>query len=165
MWRFNQLLGAEFISVGSNTGIGEYCYLTAWKIGKSSTSEPSINIGSHCSIGAHNHITASNKIVIGDGFLSGKWVTITDNSHGNYDLNSFIDVNEWMKSTPIKRPIVSKGPVIIGCNVWVGDKVTILPSVHIGDGVIIGANSLVTKDIPSYTIVDGNPAVVIKHLH
>lgn len=162
---FNQLKGAEFISVGSNTGIGEYCYLTAWSNNKSSASEPCVNIGAHCSIGAHNHITASNLIIIGDGFLSGKWVTITDNSHGNYDLNSLTDVNGWLKNAPITRPIVSKGPVVIGRNVWVGDKVTILPGVSIGDGVIIGANSVVTKDIPPYTVVGGNPAVVIKHLH
>ena len=58
---------------------------------------------------------------------------------------------------------MSKGDVIIGKNVWIGDKVTILPNVKIGDGVVIGANSVVTKDIPPCSVVAGNPAKIIKH--
>ena len=66
--------------------------------------------------------------------------------------------------SPIKRDIVSKGAVIIGKNVWVGDKVSIMPNVRIGDGAIIAANSVVTKDVPPYSIVGGNPAKVIKEI-
>lgn len=148
--------------------IGKGIYLTAWTLpetvggGNSSTL---ITIGNNCSIGAHNHITATNRIVIGDGFLSGKWVTITDNSHGNYDLNNPEDIEQWQSVLPNHRPTVSKGPVIIGQNVWVGDKATILPGVTIGDGAVIGANSVVTKDVPPYSIVVGNPAKVIKQLN
>jgi acetyltransferase-like isoleucine patch superfamily enzyme len=65
---------------------------------------------------------------------------------------------------PTERKVISKGAVIIGENVWIGDKVTILPGVEIGNGVVIGANSVVTKDIPSYCVVGGNPAKVIKQL-
>ena len=60
------------------------------------------------------------------------------------------------------RPVVSKGSVIIGNNVWIGDKATILPNVTIGDGAVIAANSVVTKDVPAYSVVAGNPAKVIK---
>lgn len=63
---------------------------------------------------------------------------------------------------PLFRPLFSKGPVIIGKNVWIGDKATILPGVTIGDGSIIGANSVVTKDVPAYSVVAGNPAKIIK---
>ena len=52
--------------------------------------------------------------------------------------------------------------MIIGKNVWVGEKVTVLPGVHIGEGSIIGANSVVTHDIPPYSIAVGIPAKVIK---
>ena len=62
------------------------------------------------------------------------------------------------------REVISKGAVIIGKNVWIGDKATVLPGVTIGDSVIIGANSVVTKDIPAYSIVGGNPAKIIKTL-
>ena len=60
------------------------------------------------------------------------------------------------------RPTTSKGRVVIGNNVWIGDKATILPGVTIGDGAIIAANAVVTKDVPQYSVVGGNPAKVIK---
>ena len=71
---------------------------------------------------------------------------------------------ESMKKSPVEREIYSKGAVRIGNNVWIGDKATILPGVTIGDGVIIGANSVVTKNIPDYCVVGGNPAKVIKSI-
>jgi len=46
--------------------------------------------------------------------------------------------------------------------VWIGDKATILPGVMIGDGVVVGANTVVSKDIPNYSVVVGNPARIIK---
>ena len=64
--------------------------------------------------------------------------------------------------SPTKRPITSKGPVVIGNNVWIGDKATILPGVTIGDGAVVAANAVVTKDVPSYSVVGGNPARIIK---
>lgn len=150
------IVGAEFMEISANTDIQKYTYLTCWKL--NSTLHPIIKIGKDCHIGAFNHITSTNKIIIGDGFVSGKWVTITDNSHGDTDI-------ETMKLPVSKRPIVSKGPVIIGKNVWVGDKATILPGVIIGDGAIIAANSVVTKDVESYCIVAGNPAKIIRNQH
>ena len=54
--------------------------------------------------------------------------------------------------------------VIIGNNVWIGDKATILPGVKIGDGCIIAANTVVTKDVPPYSVVAGNPGVILKTL-
>jgi virginiamycin A acetyltransferase len=55
-----------------------------------------------------------------------------------------------------------KGDTVIGNDVWIGQNVTILPSIHIGDGAIIGLNSVVGKDIPPYTIAAGNPAQTIR---
>lgn len=112
-------------------------------------------IGDNCAIGRFSHITAVNKIVIGNNLLTGGFVLITDNSHGHLDYDS-------LHVHPLKRPIESKGEVIIGNNVWIGDKATILPGVHIGDGCIIAANSVVTHDVPSYSIAAGVPAKVIK---
>lgn len=82
-------------------------------------------------------------------------MTITDNSHGNTDIDN-------LKLKPIDRKIFSKGPVIIGNNVWIGDKATILPNVTIGDGAVIAANAVVTKDVPAYCVAAGNPAKIIK---
>ena len=51
---------------------------------------------------------------------------------------------------------------MIGDNVWIGDKATVLPGVTIGDGAVIAANAVVTKDVPAFTVVAGNPARIIK---
>lgn len=144
-------VGEKYISVGKNSRINEYSYLTAWdRIGI-----PMLTIGDNAKIGAFNHITCANKITIGDNLLTGKWVTITDNSHGTTSV-------EELKCPPISRKLHSKGPVIIGNNVWIGDKATILPNVTIGDGAVIAANAVVTKDVPEYCVVAGNPARIIK---
>ncbi|WP_303642797.1 DapH/DapD/GlmU-related protein, partial [uncultured Duncaniella sp.] len=66
---------------------------------------------------------------------------------------------------PASRPLWSKGKVIIEDSVWIGDKATILPNVTLGKGCIIGANSVVTKDIPPYAIACGNPAKVIRYIN
>ena len=62
----------------------------------------------------------------------------------------------------MERKLFSKGPVVIGDNVWIGDKATILAGVTIGEGAVIGANAVITKDVPAYCIAVGNPARIIK---
>ena len=152
-----KLIGAQYITIGEKSNIQKYSWLTAWDSINGLRFTPQIKIGKDCHIGAFNHITCVNKIVIDDGFVSGKWVTITDNSHGDMIMDHLV--------LPVsKRPVVSKGPVVIGKNVWIGDKATILPGVTIGDGAIVGANSVVTKDVPAFCIVGGNPAKIIKEI-
>lgn len=154
LWKVGQISNPQCISVGSNVKIQEHHYLTAWPSSENKD-KVLITIGDNCMIGAYNHITAINKITIGDGLLTGKWVTITDNSHGETDYASLC-------IPPTKRPMTSKGPVTIGNNVWIGDKATILAGVTIGDGAVIAANSVVTKDVPAYSVVAGVPAKLIK---
>lgn len=152
------------ISIGIGTGFGDGLYLTAWEKyrcvinGKDEIQSftPSLTIGEGCNFGAFNHITCINRIQIGNRLLTGKWVTITDNSHGDTD-------EATLRVNPIKRPLFSKGPVVIGNDVWIGDKATILSGVTIGDGAVIAANAVVTKDVPAYSVVGGNPAKTIKH--
>lgn len=151
------------ISISEGTLFGDWLYLTAWNKyncyinGMAVIQEltPELVIGKNCCFGAFNHITCTNKVTIGDNCLTGKWVTITDNSHGETNDNC-------LKIPPIKRPIYSKGVVMIGNNVWIGDKATILPGVTIGDGAVIAANAVVTKDVPAYCVAAGNPSRIIK---
>lgn len=157
--------GEQYMSFGNNVHFTHSTFLTAWdsysymNAGQEilQTFSPWIEIGDNCNFGEYLHITAINKIVIGSGCLTGKWVTITDNSHGQF-------VKEQLEMRPIQRPLYSKGPVIIGQNVWIGDKVTILPGVTIGDGAVIAANAVVTKDVPPYSMAGGNPARIIKEV-
>ena len=85
------------------------------------------------------------------------YVLISDNSHGEICA-------EEQSVPPLDRQLVSKGEVVIGNNVWIGDKVAILAGVRIGDGAIIGANSVVTKDVPANCVVGGIPAKEIKNI-
>lgn len=152
---FSCLLGGKYISIGEKCILGKNTVLTAWDRHGSDSFSPQIIIGNNVSIGDDSHITAVDRIVIGNNVLTGKKITITDNSHGN---NSF----EMLSLPPSERPLYSRGPVIIEDGVWIGDKVTILPDVRIGKNAIIGANAVVTKDIPANCVAGGIPARVLK---
>lgn len=145
--------GQRRIRIGSYTSFGHHCVLGCWEKYNSTEGvnhyEPEIIIGDHCSIGEYCHITAINKITIGDGLLTGRFVYIGDNAHGGLS-------KENSEIRPAKRKLISKGDIIIGRNVWIGDKATILAGVVIGDNVIIGANSVVTKDVASNAMVAGS---------
>lgn len=151
------ILSPQYMKIGSGTSFGKFVVLTTWSKHGTEIFNPQLVIGLNCHFGDFLHLTCSNKIIIGNNLLTGRWVTITDNSHGDTDLSS-------LKIPPSERKIVSKGAVIIGDNVWIGDKATILPGVSIGDGAVIAANSVVTKDVPPYSIAAGNPAKIIKNL-
>jgi acetyltransferase-like isoleucine patch superfamily enzyme len=101
----------------------------------------------HCSVSVHEELT------IGDYTLFGEGVSIHDENH---------------IFTAGSDPIADRGfvvkPISIGRNVWVGAKATILPGVHIGDNAVIGANAVVTHDVPAYTVVGGVPARVIREI-
>lgn len=146
------------ISIGDYTCIQSHSVLGCWERYGEQRFSPSLTIGSHCSIGEYNHITACNKITIGDGLLTGRFVYIGDNAHGGLSL-------EEAAIPPVERKLQSKGEVVIGNNVWIGDKATILAGVHIGDNVIVAANAVVTKDVPSNTMAAGVPARIIKSLN
>jgi acetyltransferase-like isoleucine patch superfamily enzyme len=151
------LFGGRHISIGDNVYLGIRGTLTSWYSYNGDIFNPSISIGDNTSIGDEYHITAINQIHIGCNVLMGKKITITDNSHGEIDFDSLL-------LSPIDRHLISKGAVIIEDNVWIGDKVTILPNIRIGKNAIIGANSVVTKDIPENSVAAGIPAGVIKIL-
>ena len=147
--------GLKGIHIGAHTRIQSHSVLECWARFGEQTFTPAITIGNHCKIGEYVHISSCNSITIGDGLLTGRFVLITDNSHGHLDMANAV-------IPPAERALESKGEIVIGNNVWLGDKVTILAGVHIGDNVIIGANSVVTKDIPSNSMAAGNPAKVLK---
>ena len=115
-------------------------------------------IGADVQINDSVHIGAANRIEIGDNTLIASRVFITDHDHGNYREDGTPSLPE---TPPAKRPITAR-PVRIGRNVWLGEQVCVLPGVTIGDGAIVGANSVVTRDVAANSIVAGNPARLIK---
>ena len=154
-WKAMRLVGLEYISVGCRTSIASNVQLSAWDSHNGNKYNPSITIGNCCAIRENCHITAINSITIGDNLLTGTNVLITDNSHGQ-------SIREHMSLPVTERPLYSKGPVVIGNNVWLGNNVCVMSGVTIGDGAIIGANSVVTHNIPAYAVAAGIPAKVVK---
>lgn len=119
-----------------------------------------------------DHVTHHYEF-IGDKLIIGKFCAIARGiefvmNGANHRMNSVttypfnIMGGGWEKHTPSLNELPLKGDTVVGNDVWIGQNVTVMPGVHIGDGAIIGANSVVTKDIPPYTISAGNPCRVKK---
>lgn len=102
-------------------------------------------------IGDFAHIYATNEIIIEENVLLANFVYISDCDHGYQKID-----------TPIMdQPIIRKGSVRIGEGSWLGEHVCVC-GVCIGKHCVVGANAVVTHDIPDYSVAVGNPARVIK---
>lgn len=153
----HELVALDSIRIGLGTVIAKGAIITPIKRRNEQIFKPEIIIGENCCLGENIHITAINNVTIKDNVLTGRYVYISDNAHGKTTLDECM-------IPPVKRNLYSKGNVIIENNVWIGERVCILSGVHIGEGAIIAANSIVTHDVPKYTLVGGIPAKVIKEI-
>lgn len=122
-----------------------------------------IQIGERTFIGDSLFVCAE-KIVVGDDVLVSWGCTVVDhNSHAISWKKRSYDVVNWLNGKKDWEYVDSR-PVIIQSKAWVGFNVIILKGVTIGEGAIIGAGSVVTKDVPSHTVVAGNPAKIIREI-
>lgn len=153
------IINPNGISIGDNFSGGCDIALWSWNAVNIKGDDCKLIIKNNVSITDRCIISAANRIEIGNGCLLGRDTFITDNSHGEN-----ISINE-LNISPHERNIFSKGAVIIGDNVWTGKNVCIMPNVKIGNGAIIGANSVVTHNIPPYSVAVGSPAKVIKTIN
>ena len=126
-------------SAGKNMNIGRYC-----KIHKNTT------IGDHSGVGFGCEIP--NGVTLGSHVMMGPDVLIFTQNHQTADTE--IPMRE-QGMAPLK-------PVVIGDDVWIGARVCILPGVTIGQGAVIEACAVVSKDVPAYSVAVGNPARVVK---
>lgn len=107
-----------------------------------------------------------------DKLIIGKFCQIASGvnfvmSGANHQMNAvttfpFYIMEGWDQAVPPLSEMPLKGNTVVGNDVWIGQNVTIMPGVKIGDGAIIGMNSVVASDVPPYTIVAGNPARIIR---
>jgi acetyltransferase-like isoleucine patch superfamily enzyme len=116
-----------------------------------SLGHPKIYINAHTYINRNTFLDAILSITIGKHCAIGPGCYITDHDHGQ-DLSL----------PPLQQPMIAK-PTQIGDRVWIGANVTVLKGVTIGNDAVIGAGSVVTKNVPAGTIVAGVPAKPIKH--
>lgn len=122
--------------------IGNGCRISIAKNAK-------VIIGNNVCINENTRIMINSGIVIGDDTIISFDVNILDSDQHRIFIN-----NQEQENTK---------PIVIGKNVWVGSRVTILKGVLIGEGAVIASNSVVTKEVPPFTLVGGNPAKIIKY--
>ena len=146
--------GKKGIDFGKKLTTGYHCRIESY----GNNNQKSLFFGNNVQINDFVHIAALNEVRIGNNVLIASKVFITDLEHGSYIGNeNDSDPNSIVKD----RPLSSKA-VIIDDNVWLGEHVSVLPGVTIGENSIIGANSVVTKSIPPNSIAVGCPGRVIK---
>jgi len=140
-----------------NIQIGDYTYLNDFKLPVNDVRQLLV---------PYMHLGAPEKLIIGKFVQIANGVQIITSS-ANHQMDGFstypFDIfgEPWSSSYESKWP--NKGDTIIGNDVWIGHEALIMPAVSIGDGAIIGSRSVVTKNVPPYSIVAGNPAKVIRY--
>ena len=148
------IMNEHYIHIGSGTMIGRSITLSAGMVpGQRCLTDPVVSIGDRCLIGHGSGIVGHLRIEVGDDVWTGHNVYITDQNHGYDDLTE-----------PISRQVMPERPVAIGNGSWLGFGTVVLPGATIGEHVVIGANSVVTGEIPSYCVAAGAPARVLKQM-
>jgi acetyltransferase-like isoleucine patch superfamily enzyme len=148
----NTIFNERYIHIGSGTMIGPDVTLSAGMVpGQECLSDPVVSIGDRCLIGKGSGIVGHFGIEIGHDVWTGHHVYITDQNHGYEDI-----------TRPISQQSQPERPVTIGDGSWLGFGTVVLPGARIGRHVTIGANSVVTGEIPDFSVAVGAPARVIR---
>ena len=155
-----RLGGVSDIRLGQGFTAGKGLWLEAVKEYPATGQKfsPKLIIGNRVNVGEYVHIGCNNSVIIGDDVLMGSKIYITDHNHGVYCGKN----SDSPFVPPAKRQLTEGSFVKIGARCWIGEFVTILPGVTIGEGCIIGSHSTVTHDIPANSIAVGSPARVMK---
>jgi len=125
-------------------------------VGKWTYGEPTILFPRHHFVRIGNFCSfAGGVLIIIQGEHRSDWIS-------TYPFMSFAS-GYWPNAIGIQGHPGSKGPVVIGNDVWIGANALILSGVTIGDGAVIGAHAVISKDVPPYSIVAGNPGRVVKY--
>ncbi len=149
--------GQKYIRWGINFTAGAGCRFEAFP----TNNEIALIIGDNVQIHDQVHITATSRVLIGNNVLMASKIYISDTSHGSYAGNT--DDSD-PRTSPGTRPLFAK-QIVIKDRVWLGEFVSVLPGVTIGEGTIVGANSVVSKSLPPNVIAVGIPAKPIKEFN
>lgn len=142
----------KYLTLSDNVRIGNDTRLSFYDSFNGQKLNPDLTFGKNVYIGNRFTVLCADIVSIGENVLIASDVLITSENHGMDAENEL----------PYSKQSLVTNKVVIENNVWIGEKVTILPGVTIGMRSIIGAGSVVTKDIPPYTIAVGSPAKVVK---
>jgi len=146
------LYGESYIRLGARVIVGPYCTLSAGVMpGHVPDTDPVVTIGDDVLIGRGSGIVGHRSVEIGDGVFTGHHVYVTDANHGYEEV-----------SITIGEQFAAPRPVRVGAGSWLGHGAIVLPGADIGEHVVIGAGSVVTGEVPSFSVAVGNPAQVIR---
>lgn len=149
---WNAVQNPFYIKISESARIGHHTSLHAVTNHNSEDYNPSMEIGEGTILGSYNAIATCAKISIGNNVLFAPHVTVTDHNHCYQDITKPI----------MHQPIFCKGPVVIEDDCWLGFGCHILSGVTISKHSVIGANSVVTSNVPPYSVAVGSPAKVVK---
>lgn len=146
---YSKIIKSCFASCGKGVSVPEYCSFAGIH---------NIYVGDDVSFGEHTQImTTRAKVILGNHIMFAPGVTIVT---GNHQINI---VGKYMSEvTDLDKQSCDDESVVINDDVWIGCNVVILKGVTVGKGVVIAAGAVVTRDVPEYSIVGGNPAKVIR---
>lgn len=149
----------DSIRIGDNNEFSADFHIRCYENGN-------VKIGNYNWTSLRTQIVCANRVEIGDYCIFGRDVYISDtNEHPvNPDERLNATITFWNNRTVNRYYFVENCPVIIGNNVWIGERAIILKGVKIGDNSVVAAGSVVTKEVSKNTVVGGNPARVIKIL-
>lgn len=146
--------GKKYMEVGKGFTTGFGCRLEAYP----ERNQKTLFIGDNFQMNDYVHISAMERIDIGNNVLLASKIFISDLSHGSYSGD---ENDSHPDSIPKNRKLFARS-ITIEDNVWLGEFVSVLPGVTIGKGTIVGANSVVSKTLPPYVVAVGTPAKPIK---
>ena len=154
--------GKKYIKYGKNFTTGVGCRIEAYNFNNENTGikTPQLIIGNNVQINDYVHLSCAESVIIEDNVLIASKVYVSDLNHGNY--SSLKNPEHSCPDEIVKERKIFTKPVKICQNTWLGENVAVLSGVTIGKNSIIGANSVVSKNIPENCIAVGNPAKVIK---
>jgi acetyltransferase-like isoleucine patch superfamily enzyme len=140
----------RFISIGNHVTIGSFSWIGV--VGEPTGSEPRLIIEDGCSLGPNSFIMAYSHVHLHRDVLLGPRVYIADHFHGYENPNLPV----------IDQPVCDGGPTVVEGGCFLGIGSCILNNVTVGRHSVVGANAVVTKDVPPYSLVVGNPGRVVK---
>ncbi len=143
-------LSYDGVEIGNNFTLGKYAVIECTGVLRNVGN--SLKIGNNVGINHYCFIGVRGNIIIGNNVIFGPRVNVFSENH----IFDRLD-------TPIKNQGVKKENTIIGNNVWIGANASIMAGVKVGNGCVIAAGSVVTKDIPDFSVVGGVPAKIIKN--
>ena len=147
----------KYTAYGSSVGVHNISFEGNNAIAERSSFGGKIKIGMFTTLGISNYLHGN--ITIGKYCQFGAYVAIHTSNHPMVYLSTYINKNLFDGEL---YKLKSDSKVVIGNDVWIGHNVTILGNITIGNGAILAAGSVVTKDIAPYTVVGGVPAILIK---